>query len=349
LLSGLLKNDKINKLLKSGGETYAADVLIALDSLNSSSYDEETKWKDKEALYEKLMLMPTYMDSSSILTDFYQNLAGTTIHQVASFNVIHDSIPPNESSLLQIVENNSMNMYLKVDSIRACDSLLALIDLNDSLKDNIKLKRKALVQQVKQTVTFNNQANITLDSVVALNTDLLNDANDLINSSEIYEQNEQIINEAYLNSIEINEPELIYNYASSILGVAQQCPLAGGPAVHRARSLYMLINPDMVYNDELTCLQNGWLLRLAKDNLKFPVGVYPNPASSEVTITYSLTNDQSLQIVDQLGRINKQIFLSSKENNITTNISNLSNGIYNLRLSGFENIKIDFGRITIMK
>ncbi len=333
----------------SGGGSYAADVLIALDSLNSSSYDEETKWKDKEALYEKLMLMPTYMDSSSILTDFYQSLAGTTIQQVASFHVSHNEIPPNESSLLQILENNSMSMYVKVDSIRACDSTLAIIGLSDTLKEIIKLKRKILIQQVKQTVAFNNQAFIALDSVVALNTDLLNDANDLINSSEIYEQNEQIINEAYLNSIEINEPELIYNSASSILGVAQQCPLAGGPAVHRARSLYMLINPDMVYNDELTCLQNGWLLKLAKDNQQLPVGVFPNPASIEVTITYSISNEQILQIIDNLGRIQMEILLNSNENRITTNISCLSNGIYTLHLGNKNNHENTMGRLTIIK
>jgi PKD repeat protein len=333
----------------SGGGSYAADLLIALDSLNSSSYDEETKWKDKEALYEKLMLMPAYMDSSSILTDFYQNLAGTTIQQVASFHVSHNEIPSNESSLLQILENNSMSMYVKVDSIRACDSTLAIIGLSDSLKEIIKLKRKILVQQVKQTVTFNNQAFITLDSVVVLNADLLNDANDLINSSEIYEQNEQVVNEAFLNTIEINEPELIYNYAASILSVAQQCPLAGGPAVHRARSLYMLINPDMVYNDELTCLQNGWLLKLAKDNQQLPVGVFPNPASIEVTITYSISNDQILQVIDNLGGIQMEILLNSNENRITTNISSLSNGIYTLHLGNKNNHENTMGRLTIIK
>jgi hypothetical protein len=323
--------------------------MISLSKQISSSYNEETKWKDKEALYEKLMRMPAYMDSSSILTDFYQSLAKTTIQQVASFHVNHNEIPPNESSLLQILENNSMSMYVKVDSIRVCDSTLAIFGLNDSLKEIIILKRKILLQQVKQTVAFNNQAFVTLDSVVTLNADLLNDANDLINSSEIYEQNEQVVNEAYLNSIEINETELIYNYATSILGVAQQCPLAGGPAVHRARSLYMLINPDMVYNDELTCLQNGWLLRLAKDNHQLPVGIFPNPASIEVTITYSISGDQILQVIDNLGRIQMEILLNSNQNRVTTNVSNLTNGIYTLYLKNENNSTKNMGRLTIMK
>ncbi len=331
----------------SGGGSYAADVLIALDSLNSSNYDEETKWKDKEALYEKLMLMPAYMDSSSILTDFYQSLAGTTIQQVASFHVSHNEIPPNESSLLQILENNSMSMYVKVDSIRVCDNTLAIFGLNDSLKEIIKLKRKILLQQVKQTVAFNNQAFVTLDSVVTLNADLLNDANDLINSSEIYEQSEQIINEAYLNSIEINETELIYNYATSILGVAQQCPLAGGPSVFRARSLYMLIDPDMEYWDDFTCIQNGWILKKGLIQFNF-IGVYPNPTSGQATIRYLINSDCQLQLIDNFGKTVFTSELKSKENEKLFDLSSLSNGIYHIVFTE-NNIQTPMGRLTVIK
>jgi hypothetical protein len=60
-------------------------------------------------------------------------------------------------------------------------------------------------------------------------------------------------------------------------------PIAGGPAVYRARSLYFLIDPEMVYDDELTCIQNGYLYRTSK-NITHNSKLYPNPASNEITI-----------------------------------------------------------------
>ncbi len=104
----------------------------------------------------------------------------------------------------------------------------------------------------------------------------------------------------------------------------------------------------MQYNDDLACLQSGWLLRTASKKIQ-PVGVYPNPATTEVTITYHIESEQMLQIVDDLGRICMQFLLNPKETETTRNISSLSNGIYTLRISESENRKNNFGRLTIIR
>ena len=132
------------------------------------------------------------------------------------------------------------------------------------------------------------------------------------------------------------------------MGIAQQCPLAGTPSVFRARTLYKMIDPNMHYNDDVACLQSGRQLRLASKK-QFPVSVFPNPASTEVTITYSINSEQMLQMVDGLGRISMQFLLNPKENRTTRNISSLSNGIYTLRISGRDNRENNFGRLTIMR
>ena len=132
------------------------------------------------------------------------------------------------------------------------------------------------------------------------------------------------------------------------MGIAQQCPLAGAPAVFRARTLYKMIDPNIHYNEDEACLQSGRQLRVAAKN-QFPVGIFPNPASTEVTITYSINSEQMLQMVDGLGRISMQFLLNPKENRTTRNISSLSNGIYTLRISGRDNRENNFGRLTIMR
>ncbi len=335
----------------SGGGGYAEyskDEMIALDQLNSSTFNEETKWKDKVALYEKLLKMPDYKDDHQVLSDFYQSMAGTTIQKVASINVSNDEITSNQEALLLTIENNSISIYQKADTIRTCDSTLTTDGLNETQKDNLIQLRALMIDQIKQLADYNKQAFITLDNLLSNKADLLNNENNEITSSEVYEQNEKIINEIYLNGIVKDDPIFFFANSSNILAVAEQCPLAGGPAVHRARSLYMLIDPEMQYDDDLACLQSGWLLRIASKKI-LPIGVYPNPASSEVTITYNIEREQILQIVDGLGRISMSFLLNPKESRTTRNISTLSDGIYTLRISGKDNMENNIGRLTIMR
>ena len=327
---------------------YSKDEMIALDQLNSSTFNEETKWKDKVALYEKLLKMPDYKDEHQVLSDFFQSMAGTTIQKVASINVSNDEITPNQEVLLLTIENNSISIYQKADTIRTCDSTLAVDGLDETQKNNLTQLRSLMIDQIKQLVNFNNQAFSILENMFLTHADFLNNENNEITSIEVYEQNEKIINEIYLNGIVKDDPIFFYANSYNILAVAEQCPLAGGPAVHRARSLYMLIDPEMQYNDDLACLQSGRLLRTASNRL-LPIGVFPNPASSEVTITYNIESEQMLQIVDNLGRISMQFILNSQENSTTRNISALSDGIYTLRISGMDNKENNFGRLRIMR
>ncbi len=334
-----------------GGGSYAAysmDEQVALDQINSSTFNEETKWKDKVALYEKLLKMPTYKDNHQVLSDFFQSMAGSIIQKVASINLSNDEITPNQEVLLLTIENNSISIYQKADTIRTCDSTLATDGLYEIQKESLIQLRLLMIDQIKQLINFNKQAFTILESMLSTQADFLNSENNEITSSEVYEQNERIINEIYLNGIVKNDPVFFHANSNNILEVAQQCPLAGGPAVHRARSLYMLIDPEVQYDDELVCLQSGWLLRTASKKL-LPIGVFPNPASSEVTITYNIENEQILQIVDNLGRISMQFLLNPNESRTTKNISSLSDGIYALRINGKDNMENSFGRLTIIR
>ncbi len=192
-------------------------------------------------------------------------------------------------------------------------------------------------------VNFNEISFATIETINATQVDLLSIANDEIASSDVYVQNEQLVNDIYFGYIENNNPQVIHDKASDILSVALQCPLAGGPAVHRARSLYLLIDPEMEYNDGATCLLSGWLLRKSATK-SIPLGIYPNPASTEVTITYSLENEQVLQIIDNFGRVTMQIVLKPEQNSITPDISDLCSGIYTIQILGGNEMQKGIGR-----
>ena len=324
------------------------DESIASGESNPTEFTEETQWNERVNLYEKLIRMPDYKDEYPILTDFFENQDSTSVQQVATIKVENELVTPIQETLIQSIENNSASIYQNADTIRVCDSTLSIVGLNESEKTALIQIRSTAINNLNQLVASNSQQFIAIENAISDNADQLNIQNEDISGSEVYEQNEQVINDIYLNGIVAKSSEYFNGNLSSIYTIAQQCPLAGGPAVFRARTLYKLIDPNMRYNDDLACLQAGKQLRNASKT-QFPVGVFPNPASTEVTITYAINTAQLLQIIDNLGRICIEVLLDPKENRITKNISNLSDGIYSLRLNGKDNIQSNIGRLTIMK
>jgi hypothetical protein len=130
--------------------------------------------------------------------------------------------------------------------------------------------------------------------------------------------------------------------------IAVQCPIAGGPAVYRARSLYFLINPEMTYDDEMECLQNGYLYKASK-NINHRSKLFPNPATGEITLVYNIATNCLLQITDGLGRVVKEILLKNNQIEETINISELENGMYNYRISDTKGRMIDTGQFIVFK
>ena len=116
-------------------------------------------------------------------------------------------------------------------------------------------------------------------------------------------------------------------YISDLYNVAIQCPLSGGTAVYRARTLYKFINPFQHYNDELTCLQGGYNYK-QRPNGDVSKNIFPNPTTGEFTIIFQVNSNSKLQILDQIGRVLKVYELSAKQNSLIGNISSLENGLY---------------------
>lgn len=130
-----------------------------------------------------------------------------------------------------------------------------------------------------------------------------------------------------------------YNARSPVLGelsaglrglFANQCPLSGGSAVFTARSLYYLIDPNMVYDDRNLCLQQGIILREQGENTANKFNVFPNPATNEVTIVFSLSKDDMavFRMFDSIGRLLKSESLNSIATQLKLDVSEYDNGVY---------------------
>jgi hypothetical protein len=132
------------------------------------------------------------------------------------------------------------------------------------------------------------------------------------------------------------------------MNIALQCPIAGGPAVYKARALYFYINPFMEYDDEFTCMQQGYLYRKSR-NINQRSMIYPNPSSEKVNLSYNISGNSILQICDLTGRVIREDFLNPKSNLYSFTVHDLENGLYNYRIIDNADKLIDAGQFIVVK
>jgi hypothetical protein len=166
--------------------------------------------------------------------------------------------------------------------------------------------------------------------------------------SDLIENNQVRINNLYYNTIGSGADEITTAQADSILEIAIQCPLLGGNAVYEARALYLHYDADHDYNDELTCLQAGIVMR-KKQVLKYGIAatVFPNPAKEKLLVNYNIINDGHLKIISSIGKPIKELPLDSNSSTIEIDITKFESGIYFIQIvSGNQQV---FLKVTIIK
>lgn len=214
----------------------------------------------------------------------------------------------------------------------AIDTLVNLNGISTASFDSLKLARYQIVQNTSQLLNQNNADLALVKTAKENRSDVLNADNSAINSSKIYEDNEKQINEAYLQMIYKDNLELLPNFSSQILSIASQCPLSGGPAVYKARTLAALIDPELRYDDQLACSQAGVTWRMIKPRSESAMSVYPNPAKNNATVKYQISNDGLLIISNKIGEIVKEVTLSRETQSAVIDLTYFNNGIYTCRL-----------------
>lgn len=130
------------------------------------------------------------------------------------------------------------------------------------------------------------------------------------------------------------------------------CPQAGGPAVYRARALYMTVNDTMVYNDSLICRQANYFrdsqeqweqkaeIKTKKDNLS--IYLYPNPAKDKLKVLIDGDNDAGIiKIYNLTGALVAEFNITKNTSNKDLDISILLEGYYliHFTLGNYSGVK----------
>ncbi|MEO0312222.1 MAG: Secretion system C-terminal sorting domain [Bacteroidota bacterium] len=166
--------------------------------------------------------------------------------------------------------------------------------------------------------------------------------------SDLIETNQARVNNIYYNTIGSGADEITTAQADSILEIAIQCPLLGGNAVYEARALYLHYDADYEYNDELTCLQAGIVMRkkqVLKDGIS--ATVFPNPAKDLATIKYNIAEDGEVMVFNSLGNIITHISIEADQTEATLNLKDFTSGVYIFKLMSGN--QVYYLRTTVIK
>jgi len=118
------------------------------------------------------------------------------------------------------------------------------------------------------------------------------------------------------------------------------CPVAGGPAVFKARAMMVLFNDTLVFYDDSLCAAQGYAYRLAQDQIDstFEIEkcvVYTNPSQSTFTVFTGISNIDELKILTVYNALGQVVITKSEAANqivldFATNV--LAQGIYILQI-----------------
>jgi hypothetical protein len=265
--------------------------LIAKDSIENEPYTAETLWMLKYALFSKLHNYPE-LRNDSLMYSFFNAMQNTFISGLKEIEDTGNELVKTDSALvMQIQESNEVcdSLYgvIRIELLALEDSLSAGGDITvmlqqlESITDNYNDVLKTMNDWVKNA-----------DSARVAGFDALITDNNSLQALESIEEYERTVNEIYLSTIGKEVYEFTAEQFADLVRISELCPLSGGSAVIKARSMRYLVEPKLYYDDRETCWGEGIVLRQSKEKNSRPVAIiYPNPATNEATLEYRIDEE----------------------------------------------------------
>lgn len=117
------------------------------------------------------------------------------------------------------------------------------------------------------------------------------------------EANEKMVNEIYLSTVGKDVDVFTSTQAGDLFEIANQCPMLGGNAVFKARSLYWLIDDSHDFDDATICVPYGIIVKSLTEPPANAISVIPNPTADEAILVMAqeLKVSGTLTMYDALG------------------------------------------------
>jgi len=150
-----------------------------------------------------------------------------------------------------------------------------------------------------------------------------------ITTGDIPDWNQKEVNKIFINTLAQGVATFTEAQYSTLASIATQCPLTGGSAVFKARSLLSVVE-DVAYDDEDICLRvNQRQANLEK--VFSNISIFPNPAKNEITVIFPHEMEgvfDKVNIYDALGLSVLEKTIPEKSRSILIDTSELKDGLY---------------------
>lgn len=274
--------------------------------ISGTAFSNTTKWQLERYLFSKLDRNPALAQEHPSLSAF------DSLHQFSNIGKLHKLRRDiDELALVPAVEVTQYQSNM--DSLarnlsRLADISKAMPTATPGQVDSLMTTRQGILQNINAWERASDSLLTIIEAYrYALIQQYLSD-NASLTTLAIYEENEQEVNDIFLNTVEQGLYTFTTSQINSLDSISSQCPKLGGNAVYRARALYHLIE-ERIYNDEEICSP----FRSAESEISkedeyttTPEGVkiYPNPAHSELFIQLAgLDEVDRVEIISLSGQI----------------------------------------------
>lgn len=343
--------DYCNQFQERGEKRLTAlDVQVANDDLENDPYTDETKWMLKGDLYKKLDEQPELQDSLLIMAEFYTDLQDSPI---ADFKAIDD-----EQSALYAVESNLVDQ-MHANREQAEDLMVLVMGGLEQLADNTlsSAQRQALIESIREyqetisDLSVSNSAALQVAAdAKAATAGTVQASNAAIPTSELIEENQKTVNDMHLATIGKDVDTFTPEQAAALFDVANQCPMIGGNAVFKARSLYLLIDDAYEFDDVALCLPHGIAVKNLVAFEPNAVVVVPNPTIDEATLvlTQQLEGTVIFVVYDALGAEVMRYTVPAETPRFAFSTASLPSALYHYQVRGPSSI-VGVGKLTILR
>ncbi|MBK6894731.1 MAG: hypothetical protein IPH00_16775 [Flavobacteriales bacterium] len=172
-----------------------------------------------------------------------------------------------------------------MDSVKAGMVQMDDSTLTDAQRSAILSGLSGYRSNIGTLTAWNNSALQLAGTAKVLTADGIKAANTNVGTTKLIESNEKQVNEIYLSTVGKDVDTFTVDQTNTLFYIANQCPMVGGNAVYRARSLYRLIDDEQQFDDPQLCLQHGIIVkRLVPAQEADTIGVVPNPARDGATL-----------------------------------------------------------------
>jgi hypothetical protein len=281
------------------------------------------QWNGGKWALEEVELQTAWLGQNSSFDAYYYRTFNTNIRRFADVDKIiaRFNLPnPTQRANLNTIQNTQNELRVELQEVE--NVLIA----NPTNLTAIDRRKKILSERYWQ---FKQQWDL-LENIKSQTQGIIAQAEQLNNSiatENIIEANEKSINAIYLQTLAKDNYVLSANQQSIVTAIANQCPLIGGSAVSKARTLYTLY-ATANFNDDALCgfavvakMQTN-TSKKTQATKNEQVLIYPNPTQGILYVQINNDNVSELIIRDISGRILKQANFNSQIELSTEDIPN---------------------------